>query len=200
MCPGGYIVPASTSENQQVVNGMSSSQRHTAFANSGIVVETRIEDLTEYRSYRVLAGLRYQQHVERLASEYGGGNQIAPAQRTIDFVNGHFSSSLPACSYLPKIVSSPLHSWLPQPITRRLQEAFKIYERKMRGFLTSESLIVGVESRSSSPVRIPRDPVTWEHVQLKGLFPCGEGSGYAGGITSSAIDGEKAAECVSRLF
>ncbi len=193
MCPGGYIVPASTSPDGQVVNGMSSSRRHTAFANSGIVVETRLEDLKAYVSYGVLAGLRYQQDVERLAALNGGMEQIAPAQCITDFVKGRLSADLPICSYLPGVVSSPLHSWLPVQVSKRLQEAFRIFDRKMHGFLTAESLIVGVESRSSTPVRISRDAITMQHPQLQGLYPCGEGSGYAGGITSSAIDGENAA-------
>jgi uncharacterized FAD-dependent dehydrogenase len=197
MCPGGYIVPASTSADGQVVNGMSSSRRHTAFANSGIVVETRIEDTREFARHGVLAGLRFQQHIEMLAAQNGRPDQIAPAQRTIDFVKGRTSADLPACSYLPGVVSSPVHSWLPAQIARRLQEAFKMFERKMQGFLTSESVIVGVESRSSTPVRIPRDAATMQHTQLPGLYPCGEGSGYAGGITSSAIDGVNVAEKVS---
>ncbi|MDR2848842.1 MAG: FAD-binding protein, partial [Bacteroidales bacterium] len=168
-----------------------------AFANSGIVTEIRLDDLSGYQQHGVLAGLRFQQEVERLAATYGGGQQTAPAQRTSDFVSGKASSNLPACSYLPGIVTSPLHEWLPRPISTRLQEAFRIFDRKMNGFLTSESLVAGVESRSSSPVRIPRDIVTWQHPQLKNLYPCGEGSGYAGGITSSAMDGIKAAEAVS---
>jgi uncharacterized FAD-dependent dehydrogenase len=195
-CPGGYIIPAATSPSGQVVNGMSSSRRHTAFANSGIVVETCPEDLAEYRQHGDLAGLHYQQYVERLAADNGGGQQIAPAQRTADFVQGKLSASLPACSYLPGIVSSPLHAWLPPNIAGRLQEAFNVFERKMRGFLTDESLVVGVESRSSSPVRIPRDN-SRQHPQLKGLYPCGEGSGYSGGITSSALDGINTANAVA---
>ncbi len=197
MCPGGYIVPASTSLDGLVVNGMSSSRRHTAFANSGIVVETRLEDLSGYAEHGALSGLRYQQHIEQLAALNGGGGQTAPAQCTTDFVKGKMSVNLPACSYLPRVTSSALHTWLPEQITRRLQEAFKAFDRKMPGFLTSESLIVGVESRSSTPVRIPRDAVTMQHIQLKGLYPCGEGSGYAGGITSSAIDGENAANLIN---
>ena len=194
MCPGGYIVPASTSTGGQVVNGMSSSKRNTAFANSGIVVETRLEDMESFNRHGVLTGLRFQQHMETLAAQNGGTDQIAPAQRLTDFVKGRTSASLPACSYLPGIVSSPLHSWLPIQISQRLQKAFTEFNRKMHGFLSSEAVMVGVESRSSTPVRILRDAVTMQHPQLPGLYPCGEGSGYAGGITSSAIDGEKVAE------
>ena len=194
MCPGGYIVSASTTPGGRVVNGMSSSRRHTPFANSGIVVETRQDDLKSHAEHGVLAGLHYRKHVEQLAAQNGGKNQIAPAQRMTDFMRRKTSSGLPVCSYLPGIVSSPLHHWLPERVSDRLREAFKVFDRKMPGFLTSDSLIVGVESRSSTPVRIPRDPETWQHPQMQGLFPCGEGSGYAGGITSSAIDGENAAE------
>lgn len=194
MCPGGYIVPASTTAEGQVVNGMSSSKRHTAFANSGIVVETRLEDTKAFAQHGVLAGLYFQQHVEMLAAQNGGSNQTAPAQRITDFVKGRASSSLPACSYLPDIVPSSIHSWLPAQFSRRLQQAFKLFDRKMHGFLTSDALVVGVESRSSTPVRIPRDTATLQHLQLPGLYPCGEGSGYAGGITSSAIDGINVAE------
>ncbi|MDR2036429.1 MAG: FAD-binding protein [Bacteroidales bacterium] len=189
MCPGGFMVPSTTSPDGQVVNGMSSSRRHTAFANSGIVVEIRPEDLKNYDQHGVLAGLRYQQYLEQLAAINGKGQQTAPVQRTTDFINGKNSTTLPSCSYLPGIISSSLHSWLPGPISQRLQEAFKIFDRKMKGFLTHESLVAGVESRSSTPVRIPRDPITLQHPQLKGLYPCGEGSGYAGGITSAALDG-----------
>jgi len=194
MCPGGCIVPSSTSAKVQVVNGMSSSRRHSAFANSGIVVETRPEDMEAFALHGVLTGLRFQQHVEMLAAQNGGSNQNAPAQRITDFVKGRTSARLPVCSYLPGIVSSPLHSWLPMPISQRLQQAFKLFDRKMHGFLTSDAVVVGVESRSSTPVRIPRDAATMQHPQLPGLYPCGEGSGYAGGITSSAIDGENVAE------
>jgi len=194
MCPGGSVVPASTSAEGQVVNGMSSSKRHTAFANSGIVVETRPEDMKAFEQYGALAGLRYQQHIEMLAAQNGGMNQTAPAQRLTDFLKNRASSSLPVCSYLPGVISSPLHSWLPKQIAQRLQEAFRVFDRKMRGFLTSEAIVTGVESRSSTPVRIPRDSATMQHQQLPGLYPCGEGSGYAGGITSSAIDGINVAE------
>ena len=198
MCPGGYIVAASTSPDGLVVNGMSSSKRHTAYANAGVVVETRIEDTKSFARHGVLAGLRFQQQVEMLAVQNGAANQHAPAQRITDFVRGASSSKLPACSYLPGIVASPLHLWLPNDISRRLKESFKVFDRRLRGFLTDEALIVGVESRSSTPVRIPRNHATMQHPQLTGLYPCGEGSGYAGGITSSAIDGENVAKAIER--
>jgi uncharacterized FAD-dependent dehydrogenase len=196
MCPGGFMVPSSTSASGQVVNGMSASKRRSAYANSGMVVEIRPEDLATYRRYGALAGLRFQQEAEHLAAINGGGRQLAPAQRITDFVAGKPSSCLPDCSYLPGVTASPLHEWLPSPVAGRLREAFGIFDKKMKGFLTVESLMAGVESRSSSPVRIPRDSCTMQHPQLKGLYPCGEGSGYAGGITSSAMDGVRAAEAI----
>lgn len=196
MCPGGHIVPAGTDHNSIVVNGMSASQRNSPYANSGIVVEIRPEDIPEeYQQFGALAGLRFQEYVEKLAYTNNGGLGFkAPAQRLGDFVKGRVSADLPECSYLPGLISSPIHFWLPEIISKRLQEAFKKFDRKMHGYLTNEAVIVGVESRSSSPVRIPRDPETLQHTEIKGLFPAGEGSGYSGGITSSAIDGENCAE------
>ena len=202
MCPGGRIVPAGTSEESIVVNGMSASKRNSPYANSGIVVEIRPEDIPgDFEKYGVLKGLKFQQYVENLAYRNNGGKGLtAPAQRLRDFVDGRLSADLPENSYLPGTVSSPLHFWLPDSISTRLREAFKKFDRKMHGYLTNNAVILGVESRSSSPVRILRDPETLQHVRIKGLFPAGEGSGYSGGITSSAIDGEnsavKAAEMV----
>lgn len=195
MCPGGRIVPAGTNDHEIVVNGMSASKRNSPFANSGIVVEIRPEDIPEeFYQHGNLAGLRYQQHVERLAyNNNGGQGQKAPAQRLLDFVNGKLSADLPECSYMPGIISSPLHFWLPEHISKRLRAVFKLFDRKMKGYLTNDAVVVGVESRSSSAVRIPRDPETGEHPQIKGLFPAGEGAGFSGGITSSAIDGQNAA-------
>ncbi len=201
MCPGGHIVPASTGAKELVVNGMSASHRNSPFANSGLVVEIRPEDLGEYQQYGVLAGLHFQQYVEELTFFNNGSKGLtAPAQRVGDFVKGKLSGSLPDCSYLPGVLSSPLHFWLPQHISSRLQQGFKKFDRKMHGYLTNEALIVGVESRSSSPVRIPRDIETYQHVQIAGLFPCGEGAGYAGGITSSTIDGENCAAAAKRYL
>ena len=198
MCPGGNIVPASTSDNEIVVNGMSASKRNSQFANSGIVVEIRPEDLSDWKEHGVLAGLRFQEYVEHMAFNNNGGlGQTAPAQRLADFVKGTLSPELPECSYLPGIISSPLHFWLPDMIGKRLREGFKHFDRKMKGFVTNQAVVVGVESRSSSPVRIPRNPETLQHIQIKGLYPCGEGAGYAGGITSSAMDGENCAEKVA---
>ncbi len=202
MCPGGHIVPAGTIEESIVVNGMSASRRNSPYANSGIVVEIHPDDIPqEFQQYGVLAGLKFQQYVENLAYRNNGGKGFtAPAQRLEDFVKGKLSADLPECSYLPGIVSSPLHFWLPDMISGRLREAFKKFDRKMRGYLTNKAVVVGVETRSSSPVRIPRDPETLQHIRIKGLFPAGEGSGYSGGITSSAIDGENCAQKASEYI
>ena len=196
MCPGGIIVPAMTGENEMVVNGMSPSGRNTPFANSGIVVEIKPEDFEKYSDKGPLAGLEYQKELERLAFVNGGSGFTAPAQCLADFVDGRLSFDLPECSYLPGTISSPLHFWLPDEIGLRLRKAFELFDRKMRGFVTNEAMVLGVESRTSSPVRIPRDRDTFQHVQIEGLFPCGEGAGYAGGIASSTIDGERSAEKV----
>lgn len=202
MCPGGRIVPAGTSATEIVVNGMSASRRNSPFANSGIVVEIQPQDIPEeFHEYGVLAGLRFQQYLENMAYKNNGGRgQTAPAQRLLDFVKGRLSADLPECSYMPGIISSPLHFWLPEIISSRLREAFKLFDRKMKGYLTNEAVVVGVETRSSSAVRIPRDPESGQHVDIKGLFPAGEGSGYSGGITSSAIDGENAAVAVAKML
>ena len=198
MCPGGVIVPAATGDRQQVVNGMSSSNRNTAFANSGMAVEIRTQDLKEYQQYGALAGLYFQEELEERAFVEGGENLTAPAQRMKDFVNGKRSSSLPKTSYQPGIVSSPMHKWLPEHIRFRLQEGFKMFGQKSKGFLTNEAVILGVESRTSSPVRIPRERESFQHIRIQGLFPCGEGAGYAGGIVSAAMDGEQCADAFDR--
>ena len=200
MCPGGFIVPAMTAENEMVVNGMSPSQRNSPFANSGIVVEIRPEDIGEYQNEGVLGGMKYQQELERLAFINGGRGVVAPAQGLADFVGGRLSFDLPDCSYVPGVISSPMHFWLPENIGQRLQQGFKAFDSQAHGFVTNEALVVGVESRTSSPVRIPRNNETMQHVDIKGLFPCGEGAGYAGGIVSSAVDGELSAEKVARLL
>lgn len=196
MCPGGFIVPSATASNQVVVNGMSPSKRNSPYANSGIVSEVKNKDLLAFKEYGVLAGLAFQEFLENMAWQNGGRTQTAPAQRLLDFVKGRMSSSLPEVSYFPGVISSPVHHWLPEFITESLREGFKKLNRKIHGFLTNEAVVVGVESRTSSPVRIPRNKDTYQHVSVKGLFPCGEGSGYAGGITSSAMDGQNAAEKV----
>lgn len=197
MCPGGFIIPAATSHDEVVVNGMSPAGRNSPFANSGIVVEIREEDLALYKNYGEFAGIAMQSDMERNAWEQGGRSQCAPAQRLADFVSGKFSSSLPAVSYFPGVKSSALHLWLPEFISKKLREGFRIFGSTMKGFLTNEAVILGVESRTSSPVRILRNKDTLEHIRVSGLFPCGEGAGYAGGIVSSAIDGIRVAEAVA---
>lgn len=198
MCPGGEIVPAMTANEEIVVNGMSSSKRDSAFANAGFVVEIRPEDIpTNFQQYGVFAGLKYRQHLENLAFVKNEANGIAaPAQRLVDFIKGITSIDLPANSYKPGLISSPLHQWLPAGIYTRLREAFLRFDRKMQGFLSNDAVVVGVETRSSSTLRIPRDHHTGEHPEVQGLFPAGEGSGHSGGITSSAMDGEWIAEMV----
>jgi len=198
MCPGGFIVPAATGTDEVVVNGMSPSNRNSRWANSGIVVEIRLDDLADYAQHGIFAGLEFQAEFERLAKQHGGYGVQAPAQRLVDFVEGRFSSNLPACSYHPGLNSSEMHLWLPEHIGFRLREGFKAFGKKMKGFLTNDAVILGVESRTSSPIRIPRDPETLQHIQVKGLFPSGEGAGYAGGLVSSALDGSIVADAVSR--
>ena len=197
MCPGGHIVPAGSEAGSCVVNGMSASHRNSPYANSGMVVQINPEDL---EGENPLRGLELQEALERLAFEHGGPQAQAPAQRLKDFVEGRASKDLPACSYLPGIVPSRLDQWLPVHIGKRLQQGFRDFDKKYPGFLTNEAVIVGVESRSSSAVRIPRDPESLESISTPGLYPCGEGAGYAGGITSSALDGINAALAISKKF
>lgn len=200
MCPGGIMVPAATAPGEMVINGMSPTRRNTKFANSGMVVEIRPEDLNEFRHLGVFAGLEFQRNVERLCFALNGKSQFAPAQRMADFVSGKFSQDLPESSYHPGLVSVPLHDKLPKRIRTRLQEAFQLIDKKAQGYLTNEAVVVGVESRTSSPIRIPRNEETFEHVKVKGLYPCGEGAGYAGGIVSSAMDGERCAEAFAENY
>ena len=190
MCPGGHIVPAGSEAGSCVVNGMSASHRNSPYANSGMVVQINPEDIPGDDPLR---GLAFQEKLERLAFEHGGPQAQAPAQRLKDFVEGKASKNLPECSYLPGMVSSRLDQWLPASIGKRLQQGFRDFDRKYPGFLTNDAVILGVESRSSSAVRIPRDPETLQSVSTPLLYPCGEGAGYAGGITSSALDGIHAA-------
>ena len=200
MCPGGFIVPAATANGEVVVNGMSPSRRNNKFANSGIVVEINVDkDIPKYEKYGVLKGLQYQKDLEKLAFNAGGRSQVAPAQRLTDFVEGRLSSSLNETSYQPGLNSSPMHSLLPKLIGSRLRKGFAAFGKKMHGYYTEEANIIGVESRTSSPVNIPRKE-NLEHPQIEGLFPCGEGGGYAGGIISAAMDGERCAEAaISKL-
>ncbi|WP_422090298.1 NAD(P)/FAD-dependent oxidoreductase [Tenacibaculum ovolyticum] len=194
MCPGGFIVPAATANGEVVVNGMSPSRRNNKFANSGIVVELNIDkDFKKYDHFGPLKGLEFQKDLEKLAFNAGGKSQVAPAQRLTDFVEGRLSSSLNETSYQPGLKSSPLHSLLPKIIGGRLRKGFDAFGKKMHGYYTAEANIIGVESRTSSPVNIPRKE-NLEHPEIEGLFPCGEGGGYAGGIISAAMDGERCAE------
>lgn len=220
MCPGGFVVPAATGSRQVVVNGMSPSNRGTKWSNAGMVVELRPEDLADpslqvqaevfggspeaeteqlmqvYPADGIhpLAMMRFQEKLEQACWQQGNMRQTAPAQRMEDFTRRKLSFDLPESSYSPGLVSSPLHFWLPSFISGRLDKGFKVFGKNSHGFLTNEAVMIGVETRTSSPVRIPRDSVTLQHVTLKGLFPCGDGAGYAGGIVSAAIDGERCAE------
>lgn len=198
MCPGGIIAPASTDQNELVVNGWSPSKRNNPFANSGIVVSVEQKDISGYKKYGPLAGMYFQKEVEQKAFVAGGGKFVAPAQRLIDFCENKFSSSLPGCSYLPGIHAALLKKVLPGFTHERLQTAFKEFGKKMRGYYTNDAIVVATESRTSSPVRIPREPETLHHLQLKNLYPCGEGAGYAGGIVSAAMDGEKVALSIAQ--
>jgi uncharacterized protein len=200
MCPGGFIVPAATAPGEVVVNGMSPSRRDSQFANSGIVVAINPEDYQNYHSYGPLAAMHFQAMIEQAACQVAGGTQVAPAQRLMDFVNNKISSSLLETSYQPGLASVDMGSVLPPFLISALQQGFKDFGKKMRGYLTNDAQIIGVESRTSSPVRIPRDKETLQHPQLKNLFPCGEGAGYAGGIVSAAMDGERCAEAVVRAL
>jgi len=193
MCPGGIIAPAATNPNELVVNGWSPSKRNNPFANSGIVVSVEEKDILPYKKYGPLSGMYFQKDVEHKAYNAGGGEFVAPAQRLIDFCENKMSSTLPECSYLPGINSALLKNVLPAFIHERLQTAFKEFGKKMRGYYTNDAIMVATESRTSSPVRIPRNAESLQHPQVKNLYPCGEGAGYAGGIVSAAMDGEKVA-------
>jgi len=200
MCPGGFIVPAATAPGEIVVNGMSPSRRDSKFANSGIVVAVEENDFVKYAKHGPLAGMYFQAEVEQRASEVAGGTQSAPAQRLSDFVDKKTSSSLLETSYQPGLTSVDMKEILPAFLTDALRQGFKNFGQKMKGYLTNEAQVLGVESRTSSPVRIPRDKETLEHPQLRRLFPCGEGAGYAGGIVSAAMDGERCAEAAYHLY
>ena len=211
MCPGGFVVPAASGAEQIVVNGMSPSNRGSRWSNSGMVVELRPEDLedeelpgdtsaTDSSSSILHPSLKmmlFQEQLERICWLQGNRKQTAPAQRMADFCNRRLSADLPESSYAPGLVASPLHFWMPDFIVRRLAQGFRTFGRQARGFLTNEAVMIGVETRTSSPVRILRDKNTLQHVRLQGLFPCGEGAGYAGGIVSAGIDGERCAEAAA---
>ncbi|HEX7357043.1 MAG TPA: FAD-dependent oxidoreductase, partial [Ignavibacteriaceae bacterium] len=200
MCPGGIIVPAATSPGEIVVNGMSVSKRNSPFANSGFVVEVTQQEWNKFEKYQPFAALMLQEELEKKAFELANKTQSAPAQRVTDFVKGKLSASLPKCSYIPGLTSSALDKELPVFIASRLRKALLNFDKKMHGYYTEEAVLVGVETRTSSPIRIPRDRETLMHVEISGLFPCGEGAGYAGGIVSAAIDGENCASAVSSFI
>ena len=194
MCPGGIIAPCATEQNQVVVNGWSPSKRNNPYANSGMVVSIEPTDLIEFKKEGALSGMYFQQQSEQICWMAGGETQVAPAQGLQDFVNGKISSSLNDCSYQPGIKSAGLHELLPVAIAKRLREGFKHFGKKMNGYLSNEAVVVAIESRTSSPVRIPRNPNTYEHVTVSGLYPIAEGAGYAGGIMSAAMDGQMCAD------
>lgn len=205
MCPGGFVIPAATGPQQIVVNGMSPSNRGSRWSNSGMVVEIHPEDIDKTTvsadlksdaTNDALCMMRFQQRIERDCWLQGGMKQTAPAQRMVDFTNGKLSYDLPSTSYAPGLVSSPLHFWLPDGVSHRLQQGFRRFGQMSHGFLTNEAVLIAAETRTSSPVRILRDASTLQHITLKGLFPCGEGAGYAGGIVSAGVDGERCAEAV----
>ena len=200
MCPGGLIVPAATAPGEIVVNGMSMSRRDSPFANSGIVVAIEQVDLKEYEQYGALSGMQLQSEIEQAVFASGDGSQKAPAQRLQDFLTGTVSQSLPKSSYIPGLYSHDIATLFPQHIAKRLQFGFQAFERSMRGYLHPEAIIVATESRTSSPVRIPRNPETREHVHMKGLYPCGEGAGYAGGIVSAAMDGQNTVQAIAKAL
>ena len=203
MCPGGFVIPAATDKQQIVVNGMSPASRGTQWSNSGMVVEIRPEDVANNQyplTNNPLCVMAFQEELERMCWQQGNMQQTAPAQRMADFVNGKLSYDLPKSSYAPGLISSPLHFWMPKMISKRLQDGFKTFGRNAHGFLTNEAVLIAVETRTSSPVRIVRDRETLQHVRVQGLFPCGEGAGYAGGIVSAGVDGERCAEAVAQYL
>ena len=212
MCPGGIIAPAATSKNELVVNGWSPSKRDNPYANSGLVVSVEHKNVIEYFSQKKnksinlnpdnnpLLLMQFQQAIEQAAYKAGGGNFVAPAQRMVDFCNNKISTTLPDCSYHPGLNAVQVSEVLPEFISNALQKGLQQFGKKMKGYYTNEAIVVATESRTSSPVRIPRDNITLQHPQIKGLFPCGEGAGYAGGIVSAAMDGEKIALSIAELF
>lgn len=199
MCPGGIIAPCATEPNQVVTNGWSPSKRNNPFANSGIVVEVRAEDLQDFQQYDVLSGMMLQEMMETDAWKYGGETQVAPSQRITDFISGRVSNSLPECSYQPGIKPVDLNQMLPPFVSEALRQGFIAFGRKMRGYLSPEAIIVGVETRTSSPVRIPRDPKSLMHSTINNLYPAAEGAGYAGGIVSAAMDGRRIADAIAGM-
>jgi uncharacterized FAD-dependent dehydrogenase len=207
MCPGGFVIPAATGPHQIVVNGMSPSNRGTQWSNSGMVVEIHPDDInsmdiiprTDHQE-DALCMMQFQENLEEMCWQQGNRRQTAPAQRMADFVNNRLSYDLPASSYAPGLISSPLHFWLPPFISKRLQQGFLQFGKMRHGFLTNDAVLIAIETRTSSPVRIIRERETLEHIGVHGLFPCGEGAGYAGGIVSAAIDGERCAEMCAQYI
>ncbi len=203
MCPGGWIVPAATSDEQVVVNGMSLSRRDSPFANSGLVTTIEPEDIAKLiPAHGIMAGIVFQETLESSAKSAGGNEslgQVAPAQRVADYISGKISGDLPETSYFPGLNSAPLHELLAKQMTYRIRSGLKLFNRQIKGYASSEALLLGFETRTSSPLRIPRDPVTLQHPEVSGFFPCGEGAGYAGGIVSAALDGLKCAEAAAGI-
>jgi uncharacterized protein len=200
MCPGGIIVPAATSPGELVVNGMSLSRRDSPFANSGLVAEIKVSDLDKYYQSKQFPGLEFQSEIEKLSFKLANNSQSAPAQRATDFLNGKYSQTLSATSYIPGLTSSRLDKEFPHFLVEHIKTALKIFNKKMKGYVTEEAVLVAVESRTSSPIRIPRNSESFMHHEIQGLFPCGEGAGYAGGIVSAAIDGENCANAVCNFL
>jgi len=200
MCPGGLVVPAATAPGEIVVNGMSMSRRDSPYANSGTVVEVQASDLAPFAKHGVFAALELQKTVEQGLFNYGDGSQKGPAQRLTDFVKGRVSKNLPGSSYIPGLYEAPLHQLLPKDIYQRLQQGVQVFGKKMKGYYTDNANVIGTESRTSSPIKIPRDRATYMHPDTLGLFPAGEGAGYAGGIISAAMDGQNVARGVARFY
>jgi uncharacterized FAD-dependent dehydrogenase len=200
MCPGGLVVPASTAPGEIVVNGMSMSKRDSPYANSGTVVAVEMEDLAPFAHHGIFAGLEFQKSVEQTMFNFGDGGQQAPAQRLTDFISGKLSADLPGTSYIPGLLSAPLHELLPPFVYQRLQEGVQVFGKKMKGYYTEEANVIGTESRTSAPIRIPRDRETYMHEDVIGFFPAGEGAGYAGGIISAAMDGQNVARAVKKFL
>jgi len=198
MCPGGWVVPAATANEQVVVNGMSLSRRDSPFANSGLVTTIEPEDIAHLiPKHGIMAGIVFQENIERTAKSAGGNavlGQVAPAQRAADYLSGKISTDLPETSYFPGLNAAPLHELLPKPVTSRIRSGLRLFDRQIRGYASREALLLGFETRTSSPLRIPRDELHLQHPEIAGLFPCGEGAGYAGGIVSAALDGLKCAD------
>ncbi|MEM1124769.1 MAG: FAD-dependent protein [Bacteroidota bacterium] len=200
MCPGGLVVPAATAPDELVVNGMSMSRRDSPFANSGTVIAIEEKDVLPFRKHGVFAGLEFQKTVEKAVFDFGDGSQKAPAQRLTDFVDKKISNDLPKTSYIPGIYSAPMHAILPDFVYEHLRQGVQTFGRKMRGYFTNEAVVIGTESRTSSPIRIPRGKETYMHEDVLGLFPCGEGAGFAGGIISAALDGQNVARAVKAFL